>query len=48
MLKSMQSEPSRTRCGPSFARAHVEMKAYSYFARTEYAKTKSAMQSRQT
>jgi hypothetical protein len=44
MPEAMQSEPSRTRCDPSFARTRhkLGMKAYSGFSRTEYTKTKSA------
>ena len=40
MPKSMQSEPSRTRCGPSFPRTRCTSgkKAYCGFARTEYAR----------
>ena len=39
MPKSMQSEPSRTRCSPSFARTRCTsgMKAFSGFTRTENA-----------
>jgi len=45
MSEPMQSEPSRTRCGHSFARTrHTSgTKAYSGFARTEYAKKNSSM-----
>jgi hypothetical protein len=41
MPKSMQSEPSRTRCGHGFAKtSHTSgTKAYSCYAKTEYAKT---------
>ena len=45
MPESMQFEPSRTRCGHSFARTrHTSgTKAYSGFARTEYAKKNSSV-----
>jgi hypothetical protein len=48
--ESIQSEPSRTRCGPSFARTRRTSgtKAYVGFVKTEYAKTKLVMRSRQT
>jgi hypothetical protein len=41
MPKSMQSKPSRTRCGHGFARTRRTSgtKAYSGCAKTEYAKT---------
>ena len=50
MPKTMQSEPSRTMCGLSFARTRrtTGTKAYSGFFRTEYAETKSVTWSRQS